>query len=538
MSNPVQVFVRIKPRETDSPNSYSCKLVSQTQIAITNPRNAGEVITYSFDRVFGPAAQQPLIWDACRDTVKEALGGRNVTIFAYGQTGSGKTWTMNNNGIILRTVQELLKSPTAAIQASYLEIYNEKIFDLLAESNPGAGLDLRQNGTSMQVSGAIYAPVRTTDDFRRQQDLALRHRSTASTNLNQESSRSHYIVQLVVDSVANGRKVTAKVHLVDLAGSEDNKRTGNSGERLNESCAINKSLFVLGQVVEGLNRGQSRIPYRDSKITRFLQDSLGGNSLAVLVACCSQSESDAIDTYNTLNFAQKSSLIKNLVSVNETAVKEVENSSATRLKALEEWRRKKDLINGKKPGAEPVPADVGGLAVKRQPSSALALQLKRDLATEMAKEFESKMNSRVEEQVNARLKEITENMINTQIFQQAILEKFSQVQKRLDSKLELHDKENSHRQITPVKQGSAQEPDESPSFDALKESTNAKILHIINRGNVKTLMSLNTIGKKRAELILGYRDSNGEFACLDDLAHAGLKPSQISALFKANLDLS
>ncbi|KAJ3088513.1 Kinesin-like protein kif22 [Quaeritorhiza haematococci] len=224
--------------------------------------------------------------------------GHNATVFAYGQTGSGKTHTINgtreNPGIIPRTIKYLLaqihEDPTLAdakvtINVSYLEIYNEKIFDLLcSERIPSQGLDLRETAEkTIVVAGLSKVEIKTVSEFEKHHEIAIKHRSTASTKLNEHSSRSHFVMQIMVETSRGNRTLHGKLHLIDLAGSEDNKRTGNVGTRLVESGAINKSLFVLGQVVEAVNRNLSRVPYRDSKITRFLQDSLGGTALGMCI---------------------------------------------------------------------------------------------------------------------------------------------------------------------------------------------------------------------------------------------------------------
>ncbi|KAI9207082.1 P-loop containing nucleoside triphosphate hydrolase protein [Polychytrium aggregatum] len=286
------------------------------------------------------------------------LPGKNATVFAYGQTGSGKTHTMNGSsssdpGIIPRAIELLLnhiqaEKLQATIQGSWLEIYNEKIFDLLSSERVPGGLDLREApGRSIVVAGLTRMDIKSMPDFQSSHGLALKNRSTGATKLNEHSSRSHFVLQLHISTQQSPEVLlSSKLHLIDLAGSEDNRRTGNSGARLVESGAINRSLFVLGQVVEALNKSASRVPYRDSKITRFLQDSLGGTALGLMIACISPEPFDFVDSYNTLNFATKSSFIKNNIVINETVVQTV--SVASREAQLAEYRSKKKRgIEGK-----------------------------------------------------------------------------------------------------------------------------------------------------------------------------------------------
>lgn len=173
---------------------------------------------------------------------------------------------------------------------------------------------------------------------------------------------------------------------------------------MNESCAINKSLFVLGQVVEALNKKLPRVPYRDSKITRFLQDSLGGSAQTILISCISPLSADLFDSYNTLNFATKSSLIKNVVSVNEIVipVKPVISAAAERLEALKEWKKSKSS------GPASLGAPSKRVVVSEQADTQLlSEQLNRDLSLKLSKEVEST----IEERVNARIKEIAANLM-------------------------------------------------------------------------------------------------------------------------------
>ena len=257
------------------------------------------------------------------------------------------------------------------------------------------------------MTGCTAVNISSLDDFKRQLQSSLKNRSTAATHLNQASSRSHFILQLQL-SIFGGEKgtLTSKIHLIDLAGSEDNKRTNNSGARMNESCAINKSLFVLGQVVEALNKKLPRVPYRDSKITRFLQDSLGGSAQTILISCISPISADLFDSYNTLNFATKSSLIKNVVSVNEIIVKPVISAAAERLEALKEWKKSKSSGPASLVGAPP-PKRVVVSEQADTTEQLLSEQLNRDLSLKLSKEVEST----IEERVNARIKEIAANLM-------------------------------------------------------------------------------------------------------------------------------
>lgn len=307
------------------------------------------IISCSFDRVFDGTSTQTDLFKQVEPFVDKIFHGVNGTIFAYGQTGSGKTHTMMGNtfanggdgggeGLIPQSINHIFRRITSQQQqnqeslkfkvfASYIEIYNDKIFDLLVEERTVSGLDIRETfEKNIIVAGLTEVELTCVQDFCKYQNIAISHRSIGATKLNDRSSRSHFIMQIKIESISSSTRsststLSGKLHLIDLAGSEDNKRTGNSGARMIESGAINKSLFDLGQVVESLNKNLPRIPYRNSKITRFLQDSLGGSAMGLMIACIAPGESNLQDTIGTLNFALKAKGVKNVIQVNEQAGK-------------------------------------------------------------------------------------------------------------------------------------------------------------------------------------------------------------------------
>ncbi|KAJ2777532.1 Kinesin-like protein kif22, partial [Coemansia interrupta] len=203
------------------------------------------------------------------------------------------------------------------IRVSYYEIYKEAVFDLFKprDSSGGSGLPIREDANhKIFVAGLSEKRVTSYEQFDAMYQRACGNRRTASTKLNNHSSRSHAILTVQVqwkDDIGTGKTWCGRLHLIDLAGSEDNRRTENGRDRMAESSAINRSLFVLGQVVEALNTGASRIPYRDSKMTRILQDSLGGDSQGMMIVNVSPGEAFLQDTHNTLNFATKSREVVN-----------------------------------------------------------------------------------------------------------------------------------------------------------------------------------------------------------------------------------
>ncbi|KAL3912442.1 MAG: hypothetical protein SGILL_006880, partial [Bacillariaceae sp.] len=289
----------------------------------------------------GDCTQQDVYYKsgAQRAVTSDIFRGFNCTILAYGQTGAGKTFTMgtasgddssDTDGIIPRACADLFAQidercdGNAQVELSYLEIYNEEIRDLMVtdgDSHAG-GLKIREtlNG-EVYVSGLSARPVASPKEIGVFMEEASGRRVTASTKMNAVSSRSHAICVLQVKGVLeDSTKFTAKLTLVDLAGSERIKKTQASGKRAAEGININKGLFVLGQVVSALAEQRPKYkrkpPYRDSKLTRLLQDSLGGNSRTIMVACVSPADFNIDETVNTLRYATSARNIKNTATRN------------------------------------------------------------------------------------------------------------------------------------------------------------------------------------------------------------------------------
>ncbi|KAJ7918374.1 kinesin-like protein [Mycena leptocephala] len=309
---------------------------SFTGIAVANPRDASQVFHFPFTSCYDADATQAAIFDAdVRPLVDVALGGVTVTIFAYGVTSSGKTYTMqgppDDPGVIPRVVEALFAKSTSLsttekteIAVSYIEIYKDDVYDLLVARENAPKLPVRENETgAVFVAGLTSTPIASVAEFEGMYTTATARRSVGATLLNRASSRSHAVLTLtlrvrVVDPATGGMKVReGKINLVDLAGSENNKLTGNDPSRMAESAAINKSLSVLGQVVHALNTGAPRIPYRNAKLTRILQDALGGSSVGLLICNLSPAVKFRQDTLNTLNFAVRTKNIENKPVVNE-----------------------------------------------------------------------------------------------------------------------------------------------------------------------------------------------------------------------------
>ncbi|CAM4673855.1 unnamed protein product [Leuciscus chuanchicus] len=290
-----------------------------------------------FDAFHGQeTTQQEVFLTSVKPILPHIFNGRNASVFAYGPTGAGKTHTMLGSqeepGVIPRAVREVFSLVGAqeegqdgweySVGMSYLEIYNEKLLDLFS---PGSqDLPVREDkDRNIIVPGLTRTQLSSFAEFDTLFIPASLNRTTASTKLNQHSSRSHAILLIkVVKSTRRPphRPQTGKLYLVDLAGSEDNRLTGNQGMRLKESGAINLSLFTLSKVVEALNIARGRMPYRDSKLTRLLQDSLCGSIDSAMIINIAPEFRYHFDTFSALNFATKSKQIVNRPFVRETVL--------------------------------------------------------------------------------------------------------------------------------------------------------------------------------------------------------------------------
>uniref|UniRef100_A0A669DY60 Kinesin-like protein n=1 Tax=Oreochromis niloticus TaxID=8128 RepID=A0A669DY60_ORENI len=281
----VRVMCRFRPlneAEIIRGDKYIPKFKEDDTVVITGK-------PYMFDRVLPPNTTQEQVYDQCaKQIVKDVLGGYNGTIFAYGQTSSGKTHTM---------------------EVSYFEIYLDKIRDLLDVSKTNLAVHEDKNRVPyVKIKSLFWFLFCSYNDF-----------LVNFVDMNEHSSRSHsiFLINIKQENIETEKKLSGKLYLVDLAGSEKVSKTGAEGAVLDEAKNINKSLSALGNVISALAEGtKTHVPYRDSKMTRILQDSLGGNCRTTIIICCSPSIYNEAETKSTLMFGQRAKTIKNTVSVN------------------------------------------------------------------------------------------------------------------------------------------------------------------------------------------------------------------------------
>ena len=362
----VKVALRIRPQLAREKIEACrvCTFVTENEPQVT----LGKDKSFTYDHVFVMGTDQKTFYDTCCKTLVEGcFKGYNATILAYGQTGSGKTYTMGTSfdancstdaGVIPRALYSLFEGIEEKIRLStvdgvafkkfqvfvqFMELYNEDIIDLLDQTGHinnkhKTKLKIHEDSKGeICVSGMTQKQVFSADEALEVLHNGAVNRTTASTQMNSTSSRSHAIFSIHIKQTSiigtcldkesissindtNFETLTAKLHFTDLAGSERLKRTGATGERMREGVSINSGLLALGNVISALgdvSKKSTHIPYRDSKLTRVLQDSLGGNSRTLMIACVSPSDSDFMETLNTLKYANRAKNIKNKVVINQ-----------------------------------------------------------------------------------------------------------------------------------------------------------------------------------------------------------------------------
>ncbi|XP_061752221.1 kinesin-like protein KIF3B [Nerophis ophidion] len=339
----VRVVTRCRPLSSkeEAANSQSILELDDKlgQISIRNPKAPPDepVKVFTFDSVFGRESRQSDIYDdAVRPVVDAVLRGFNGTVLAYGQTGTGKTHTMQGvpgdpdmRGVIPNSFHHIFTHISRTqrqkylVRSSYLEIYQEEIRDLLRKDN-NRKLELKESpDCGVYVKDLSTVVTKNAAEIQHVMNLGDQSRSVGFTYMNERSSRSHAIFVVTVECSQEGPDGAdhirvGKLNMVDLAGSERQSKTGAKGERLKEATKINLSLSALGNVISALADGKGgHVPYRDSKLTRLLQDSLGGNAKTVMIATVGPSHRNHHESLATLRYANRAKNIKNKPRVNE-----------------------------------------------------------------------------------------------------------------------------------------------------------------------------------------------------------------------------
>ncbi|XP_011182052.1 chromosome-associated kinesin KIF4A isoform X2 [Zeugodacus cucurbitae] len=334
----VRVAVRIRPlvpSERDRGCQEAVERVGDSSQVIVNRSD-----TFTFNYVFDTRDTQEYIYEVIvTGLLDKFFSGFNATILAYGQTGSGKTHTMGtafggeldeNAGVIPRIMRDIFEriknlanECDFVVKCSFMELYQEQLYDLLSDQpREQAVVEMRENRNGVIMPGLTEMLVSSAGETT---DCLLRGssgRAVAATAMNEQSSRSHAIFTITVEATKKDEMrtvTTSKFHLVDLAGSERSKKTQATGDRFKEGVKINQGLLALGNVISALGSGQGSgfVRYRDSKLTRLLQDSLGGNSITLMIACVSPADYNVAETLSTLRYADRARKIKNKPIVNQ-----------------------------------------------------------------------------------------------------------------------------------------------------------------------------------------------------------------------------
>ncbi|XP_054005394.1 kinesin-like protein Klp61F [Hylaeus anthracinus] len=345
----IQVFVRVRPINNAEKGGKAMTVVDtpcNREVIIRERSHDKFTKKFVFDRVFGPSSRQIDVYNAVvHPLVEEVLAGYNCTVFAYGQTGTGKTFTMEGvdiepsfhwqtdtrAGIIPRALSHLfdqlrlLGDQEYSVRVTFLELYNEEVYDLLSSNTDAAKIRIYEDSTkkgAVIVHGLQEVAIHNKLDVFQILQKGSEKRQTAATLLNANSSRSHTIFSITIhikENTIDGDELlkTGKLNLVDLAGSENVGRSGAIDRRAREAGSINQSLLTLGRVITALVEKTPHVPYRESKLTRLLQESLGGRTRTSIIATVSPASINLEETLSTLDYAHRAKNVMNRPEVNQ-----------------------------------------------------------------------------------------------------------------------------------------------------------------------------------------------------------------------------
>ncbi|XP_066296014.1 osmotic avoidance abnormal protein 3-like isoform X2 [Branchiostoma lanceolatum] len=430
-SEAVKVIVRCRPlneREKNLNCGTVIRMDGGIQCGIIKPDRQDEPPKqFTFDGSYDVGSTTEKIYDdVAYPLVESVVEGYNGTVFAYGQTGCGKSFTMQGieepatqRGIIPRAFEHIFESIAVAedtkylVHASYLEIYNEEIRDLLGKDHKQK-LELKEHpDRGVYVKELTKHSVHNVPECERIMEMGWKNRSVGATLMNADSSRSHSIFTIFLEMCSTDKEGethlrAGKLNLVDLAGSERQAKTGATGDRLKEATKINLSLSALGNVISALVDGKSKhIPYRDSKLTRLLQDSLGGNTKTLMIACLSPADNNYDETLSTLRYANRAKNIKNKPRINEDPKDALLREYQEEIQRLKAMLAAKGITAGQT-GQAPAPAK-GAPPRRRTTSEDLQKAVEKEkerIKQEYEQELQDmKIRYEKEQESNAKLQE-------------------------------------------------------------------------------------------------------------------------------------
>ncbi|RLM98128.1 kinesin-like protein KIF22 isoform X1 [Panicum miliaceum] len=566
-SQPVRVVLRVRPFLPSEATSAAAPCVS-----LLGSHPGGEVTVqlkdqhtsrsehYKLDAFFGQEDSISQIFDREVSTVIPGIfEGVNATVFAYGATGSGKTYTMQGTedfpGLIplaASTVLALCTGTWCSVEISYYEVYMERCYDLL-EPKAKEIMALDDKDGNMQLKGLSWVPVRSMEEFQELYSIGVQRRKVAHTGLNDVSSRSHAVLSLRVSAdVVKGR-----INLIDLAGSEDNRRTFNEGIRLQESAKINQSLFTLSNVISALNKNELRIPYRESKLTRILQDSLGGSSRAVMIACLNPAEYQ--ESVNTVSLAARSRHIGNFTSsASKQETPKVKVDMEAKLRAWLESKGKTKSIQRMDGLFSPIASKTRfSISHMKQPASSRISCRSKAMDQDGGKIKKILFDPEVHVPTEKIPREHMQNEVNTP--NKAVLPSVTQCKEKHEASLRKalspissnvvptnqQISDNVNRSIllepqTPIETSKIEKIRGATPLDKfnalgsnLKEALVQQYLDFLNVANKEELQQLKGIGVRRAEYILELREESlTPFKTLADLENIGLSSKQIQDILR------
>nr|CAD7202070.1 unnamed protein product [Timema douglasi] len=476
----IRVVVRIRPlseKEIRSRFKNIIRIDHPNHISILNLTHNGDECpkTFAFDAVLGEASSQEDVYECFgRPVVEKVLEGYNGTIFAYGQTGSGKTYTMEGVqenkdewGIVPNAIHHIFlaidqatdrdKSISFSVRVSYVEVYNDNIHDLLSEDHT-ASLSIREDPLHgvfvKRLTGFVVA---SSTDLYNVTTLGNRNRATGSTKMNEKSSRSHAVLMVTIQQNVSGKLMTrvGSLHLVDLAGSERQSKTGTSGVRLKEASKINQSLSTLGKVIAALVDAKStHVPYRESKLTLLLKNSLGGNSVTTMVANVAPSDYNYDETLCTLRYADRAKHIKNHVQLNDSprniAIERTAGEILTLKKELEQLSKIVDdptiefIDTDEKESIEELEEEEERRRRENMTNDELAAYLEMKMQSE-AHETDLLLAKKEYDKVQQMLQQVEKHAI---VGEENLLEKFDEQQQQLNAwSLELKEAASTEREL-------------------------------------------------------------------------------------------
>ncbi|XP_066364142.1 kinesin-like protein KIN-10C [Miscanthus floridulus] len=571
-SLPVRVVLRVRPFLLSEAASATAPCISllgchpggEVTVQLKDQHTSRSEL-YKLDAFFGLEDSVSQIFDQeVRAVIPGIFEGINATVFAHGATGSGKTYTMQGTedflGLIPLAASTILAHCTGtwcSVEMSYYEVYMERCYDLL-EPKAKEIMALDDKDGNMQLKGLSWlelgnVPVRSMEEFEELYSIGVQRRKVTHTGLNDVSSRSHVVLSLRVSTDV----VKGKLNLIDLAGSEDNRRTLNECIHLQESSKINLSLFTLSNVFSALNKNEHRIPYSESKLTRILQDSLGGSSRAVMIACLNPAEYQ--ESANTVSLAAHPCHIETFTSSSKKETPKVKVDMEAKLRAWLESKGKTKSIQRMDGLLSPIASKTPlSMSHMKHPTSSRISCRAKAMDQDGGKIKKMLFNPEVHVPTENIPRDHRQTEVNTP--KKVVLPSVTQCLEKHEASLRKALSPISSNMV-PVKQQISdngncpillepQTPIETHNIvketpgatplgrlnalqSNLKETLVQQYLEVLNVADKEELQQLKGIGPKRAEYILELReDSPRPFKTLADLEHIGLSSKQIQDIQK------